>query len=45
VRRAKVGGYRDYFDAQEVARVDELVRSKLSLLYGYDADASTGATP
>jgi alcohol sulfotransferase len=45
VRRAKVGGYHDYFDAQEVARVDEMVRSKLSPFYGYDPDASTGATP
>jgi hypothetical protein len=35
VRRAKVGGYRDYFDDEQVARIDELVRSKLSPLYGY----------
>ena len=40
VRRAKVGGYRDYFDDEQVARIDELVRSKLSPLFGYGGDAS-----
>ncbi len=40
VRRAKVGGYRDYFDDEQIACTDELVRSKLSPLYGYPADAS-----
>ena len=35
VRRAKVGGYRDYFTAEEVARIDELVTKTLSPAYGY----------
>jgi hypothetical protein len=35
VRRAKVGGYRDYFDDEEVARIDAMVRAKLSPIYGY----------
>jgi hypothetical protein len=40
VRRAKVGGYRDYFDDDQVARIEELVNSTLSPYYGY---TSTGA--
>jgi hypothetical protein len=35
VRRAKVGGYRDYFTAEEAARIDELVARILSPAYGY----------
>jgi hypothetical protein len=35
VRRAKVGGYRDYFDDEQVARIDELVDEKLSPVFGY----------
>ena len=35
VRRGKVGGYRDYFTAEQIARIDELVRSRLSLSFGY----------
>lgn len=35
VRRAKVGGYRDYFTDDEVARIDELVTKTLSPAYGY----------
>ncbi|HXK21719.1 MAG TPA: sulfotransferase domain-containing protein, partial [Myxococcota bacterium] len=35
VRRAKVGGYRDYFDDEQVARIDALVRSRLSPFFGY----------
>lgn len=37
VRRAKVGGYRDYFDDEQVARIDALVREKLSPVFGYGA--------
>ncbi|MEB2344143.1 MAG: sulfotransferase domain-containing protein [Deltaproteobacteria bacterium] len=37
VRRAKVGGYRDYFDDEQVARIDEQVREKLSPVFGYGA--------
>jgi hypothetical protein len=35
VRRAKVGGYRDYFTEDEVARIDALVAKNLSPVYGY----------
>jgi hypothetical protein len=35
VRRAKVGGYRDYFDADQAARIDELVRKELDPAFGY----------
>ncbi|HVP31699.1 MAG TPA: sulfotransferase domain-containing protein [Myxococcota bacterium] len=35
VRRAKVGGYRDYFDEAQAARIDALVRGRLSPVYGY----------
>jgi sulfotransferase family protein len=37
VRRAKVGGYRDYFDDEQVARIDALVGSRLSPFFGYGA--------
>ena len=36
VRRAKVGGYRDYFDAAQAAEIDELVAKELSPAFGYD---------
>ncbi|MBE0454891.1 sulfotransferase domain-containing protein [Roseovarius autotrophicus] len=48
VRRAKVGGYRDYFDAQKVAELEALVQRDLSprlkALFGIDTprDAATG---
>jgi hypothetical protein len=35
VRRAKVGGYRDYFDPAQVARLDAYVRERLAPSYGY----------
>lgn len=43
VRRAKVGGYRDYFDDEEVARIDAIVRAKLSPVYGYGGAPDPGA--
>ncbi len=36
VRRAKVGGYRDYFDDEQVACIDELVNTHLSDVFGYN---------
>ncbi|MFQ5971934.1 MAG: sulfotransferase domain-containing protein [Alphaproteobacteria bacterium] len=36
VRRAKVGGYRDYFSTPEVAEIDTFVQSHLSPAFGYD---------
>ena len=35
VRRAKVGGYRDYFDDQQVAVIDRMVRERLDPVFGY----------
>ena len=35
VRRAKVGGYRDYFTDEEVAAIDARVKSELDPLFGY----------
>ncbi|RRQ21026.1 sulfotransferase [Thiohalobacter thiocyanaticus] len=34
-RRAKVGGYRDYFSKDEIRRIDELVGATLNPGYGY----------
>lgn len=47
VRRAKVGGYRDYFDDDQLTRIDALVRSSLSPVFGYDEpdDAPAAAPP
>jgi len=42
VRRAKVDGYRDYFDDAQAAEIDELVAKELSPAYGYDTQG-TGA--
>jgi alcohol sulfotransferase len=35
VRRAKVGGYRDYFDDQQVATIDAMLESRPSPPFGY----------
>jgi hypothetical protein len=35
VRRAKVGGYRDYFDDAQVGQIEALVNSTLSPYFGY----------
>jgi len=49
VRRAKVGGYRDYFDDEQLARIDALVQSSLSPVFGYreasDGNAETTPIP
>jgi hypothetical protein len=37
VRRAKVGGYRDYFDDQQVEVIDKLVEEGLDPVFGYQA--------
>jgi hypothetical protein len=44
VRRAKVGGYHDYFDDQQIAQVDEMIRSRLSPLYGYGQGSTAPAS-
>jgi hypothetical protein len=37
VRRGKVGGYRDYFDDEQVALIDKLVEEELDPVFGYRA--------
>jgi len=41
VRRAKVGGWRDYFDARETAEIQALLDSTLSPVYGYHSHKVT----
>jgi hypothetical protein len=38
VRRAKVGGYRDYFDDDQIMEIDRFVRDSLSPIYSYEVD-------
>lgn len=38
VRKAKVGGYRDYFDDAQVRELQELVRSQLDSFYDFPLD-------
>jgi hypothetical protein len=38
VRRAKVGGYRDYFDDDQIMEIDRFVRDSLSPIYRYEID-------
>jgi hypothetical protein len=45
VRRAKVGGYRDYFDDEQVARIDQLVAEKLAPVFGYGAATPAAGGP
>jgi len=48
VRRAKVGGYRDYFDTQQLAEVDRLLTDTLSPIFGYGLHSehdAAGDTP
>ncbi len=40
VRRAKVGGYRDYFDDDQVKQIDALLESTLSPSFGYGASSA-----
>lgn len=42
VRRAKVGGYRDYFDDAQVEAIDALMDARLDPVYGY---GSLGTRP
>lgn len=39
VRRAKVGGYRDYFDDEQLAEVDRLLTDELAPIFGYGRDS------
>lgn len=40
VRRAKVGGYRDYFEDVQVAEIDRMVEQGLDPVFGYRQSAS-----
>jgi hypothetical protein len=42
VRRAKVGGYTDYFDDEQVAKINALVRATLAPSLGYGNGVGTG---
>lgn len=44
VRKAKVGGYRDYFDDAELAQLEAMVDDKLAPVFGYTS-AETVDTP
>lgn len=44
VRRAKVDGYKDYFDDVEAAEIDQLVSRGLSPAFGYDRPPATHPT-
>ncbi|MDJ0607929.1 MAG: sulfotransferase domain-containing protein [Kiloniellales bacterium] len=44
VRRAKVGGYRDYFEEDETETLDRVVRDRLSPFFGY-ARGGSGEEP
>ena len=39
VRRAKVGGYRDYFDDRQVQQIEAFVKENLSPFFGYTGEA------
>ena len=41
VRRAKVGGYRDYFDDDQVAQIEGCIRDRLDRVFGY-GDVAAG---
>lgn len=43
VRRAKVGGYRDDFTAEQLAEIDGVIASRLSEVFGYGPAGTTTA--
>jgi len=45
VRRAKVGGYRDYFSAEQTAELEQLVAERLSPAFGYSETKTTAGQP
>jgi hypothetical protein len=44
VRRGKVGGYRDYFEPEQVAELEELVSSRLDPRLGFGCTAAVAET-
>jgi hypothetical protein len=45
VRRGKVGGFRDYFTPAQVAELEEIVASRLSPRFGYEARGAAAEAP
>ena len=45
VRRAKVGGYRDYFSAEQTAELEQLVAERLSPAFGYGSAPAPAGEP
>jgi hypothetical protein len=41
VRKAKVGGYRDYFSPEQIAAMQAMVRERLDPLFGYQSEADS----
>ena len=35
VRRGKIGGYTDYLDADEIGRIENIIKTRLSPVFGY----------
>jgi hypothetical protein len=44
VRRAKVGGYRDYFSDQENSQIDAAISAQLSPVFGYGSPGEPART-
>ena len=42
VRKAKVGGYRDYFDDQQIQSLNQLVADRLDSIFGYEFTPDSG---
>jgi alcohol sulfotransferase len=40
VRRAKVGGFRDYFDDEQVRQIEAYIRGNLAPSFGYEVTVS-----
>jgi hypothetical protein len=44
VRRAKVGGYRDYFEDQEIEAIEDLMEQSLSPYFGYGRQSTPASS-
>ena len=45
VRKAKVGGYRDYFEDEQIAAIDAMVDAQLTPAFGYTSAEKQSAAP
>jgi alcohol sulfotransferase len=43
VRRAKVGGFRDYFSDEQVQQIESYIRANLNPIFGYAETPSAAA--